>query len=83
MIRRFEFVVLGNVVDEYGFGGNFKIILKKDNEIVEESEIFDSIGNCIISLNEFISEMSDKYGFCFDGGDRVEINMKDCVICEE
>ena len=83
MIRRFEFVVLGNVVDEYGFGGNFKIILKKDNEIVEESEIFDSIGNCIISLNEFISEMSDKYGFCFNGGDRVEINMKDCVICEE
>ena len=83
MIRKFEFVVLGSLEDEYGFGGNYKIILKKDNEIVEESEIFDSIGNCIISLNEFISEMSDKYGFCFNGGDRVEVGMKDCVICEE
>jgi hypothetical protein len=83
MIRKFEFVVLGNVVDEYGFGGNFKIILKKDNEIVEESEIFDSIGNCIIGLNEFIDKNSNKYGFCFNGGDRVEVSMKDCVICEE
>ena len=83
MIRKFEFVVLGSLEDEQGFGGNYKIILKKDNEIVEESEIFDSIGNCILSLNDFINEKSDKYGFCFNGGDRVEINMKDCVICEE
>lgn len=54
MIRKFEFVVLGNLKDENGFGGNFKIILKKDNEIVEESELFDNIGDCIISLHELI-----------------------------
>ena len=83
MIRKFEFVVLGSLEDEDGFGGNFKIILKKDDEIVEESELFDNIGDCIISLNEFISDNSDKYGFRFNGGDRVEINMKDCVICRE
>ena len=83
MIRKFEFVVLGNLKDEYGFGGNFKIILKKDNEIVEESELFDNIGDCIISLKEFISNNSDKYGFCYNGSDRVEVNMKNCVICWE
>lgn len=83
MIRKFEFVVLGNLEDEYGFGGNYKIILKKDNEIIDESEMFDNIGDCILSLNEFMSEKSSKYGFRFNGGDRVEVNMKDCVICEE
>lgn len=83
MIRKFEFVVLGSLEDEYGFGGNYKIILKKDNEVVEESEMFDNIGDCILSLYEFIHENSDKYGFSFNGGDRVEVNMKDCVICEE
>ena len=83
MIRKFEFLVLGKVVDEYGFGGNYKIILKKDNVIVEESEIFDSIGNCVIGLHDFINDMSNKYGFNYNGGDRVEVNMKDCVICEE
>ena len=81
MIRKFEFVVLGNLKDENGFGGNFKIILKKDNEIVEESELFDNIGDCVISLHEFINNNSDKYVFCYNGSDRVEINMKDCVIC--
>ena len=79
MIRKFEFVVLGSLEDENGFGGNFKIILKKDNEIVEESELFDNIGDCIISLNELISDNSDKYGFRFNGGDRVEIRIKECV----
>lgn len=83
MIRRFEFVVLGSLIDEYGFGGNYKIILKKDDVVVEESEMFDNIGDCVLRLNEFISDMSDKYGFCFNGGDRVEVNMKDCIICEE
>lgn len=83
MIRKFEFVVLGSLKDENGFGGNYKIILKKDNEIVEESELFDNIGDCIISLKEFISNNSDKYGFCYNGGDRVEVSMKNCVVCWE
>ena len=50
-------------------------------EIVEESELFDNIGDCVISLHEFINNNSDKYGFCYNGSDRIEINMKDCVIC--
>ncbi len=82
-MRKFEFVVLGSLEDEYGFGGNYKIILKLDNIVVEESEMFDNIGDCILSLNEFISNKSDEYGFRFNGGDRVEVKMENCVICEE
>jgi hypothetical protein len=81
MIRKFEFVVLGNLENEDGLGGNYKIILKKDNEVVEESEMFNSIGDCILSLNEFIYNNSNKYGFNYNGGDRVEVTMKDCIIC--
>jgi hypothetical protein len=50
---------------------------------VEESEIFDNIGDCILGLHDFICKKSDEYGFRFNGGDRVEVSMKDCVICEE
>ena len=81
MIRKFEFKVLDGLIDENGFGGNYKIILKKDNEIVEESEMFDSIGNCILKLNEFMDEMNNKYLFNFNGGDKIEVNMN-CIICE-
>ncbi len=83
MIRRFEFVVLGGLIDENGFGGNYKIILKLNDKIVEESELYEDIGDCVLDLHDFICNNSDKYGFCFNGGDRVELNTKDCVICSE
>jgi len=82
--RKFMVVVREVVVD--GFGGNFDIVLKKFDDksdsykIVERSEVFDNIGDCLSELYEVEYGWYEKYGIRNNGGDEFRIKM-DVKVC--